>query len=141
MNAAPHTREISSINPTGSEIYKMLGKSNMVGNKAEGQIEASKLLNSLGIKGIRYADEGSRNAVQRWIARHPKGGESDFPTLEQAQAFINKYPNDKYTLIEPKPLTSNFVVFEPSDVKILEKNSKPMTRKEIIEQELEKVAK
>jgi hypothetical protein len=37
--------------------------------------------------------------------------------------------------------TSNFVVFEPSNVKILEQNSKPMTRKEIIEQELEKVAK
>ena len=37
--------------------------------------------------------------------------------------------------------SSNFVVFDPSDVKILEQNSKPMTRKEIIEQELEKVAK
>ena len=37
--------------------------------------------------------------------------------------------------------TSNFVVFDPSNVKILEQNSKPMTRKEIIEQELEKVAK
>ena len=37
--------------------------------------------------------------------------------------------------------TSNFVVFDPSDVKILEQNSKPMTRKEIIEQELEKVTK
>lgn len=41
---------------------------------------------------------------------------------------------------DEKP-TSNFVVFDPSEVKILEKNSKPMTRKEIIEQELEKVAK
>ena len=37
--------------------------------------------------------------------------------------------------------TSNFVVFDPSEVKILEQNSKPLTRKEIIEQELEKVAK
>ena len=35
--------------------------------------------------------------------------------------------------------TSNFVVFEPSNVKILEQNSKPLTRKEIIEQELKKV--
>jgi hypothetical protein len=35
--------------------------------------------------------------------------------------------------------TSNFVVFDPSNVKILEQNSKPMTRKEIIEQELKKV--
>jgi len=37
--------------------------------------------------------------------------------------------------------TSNFVVFDPAEVKILEQNSKPMTRKEIIEQELEKVSK
>jgi translation initiation factor 2 beta subunit (eIF-2beta)/eIF-5 len=62
---------------------------------------ASEVLNSIGIKGIRYLDQGSRG----------KGG------------------------------TSNFVVFDPSDVKILEQNSKPMSRKEIIEQELEKVSK
>lgn len=35
--------------------------------------------------------------------------------------------------------TFNYVVFEPSNVKILEQNSKPMTRKEMIEQELKKV--
>jgi hypothetical protein len=35
--------------------------------------------------------------------------------------------------------TSNFVVFDPAQVKILEQNSKPMTRKEILEQELKKV--
>jgi len=35
--------------------------------------------------------------------------------------------------------TSNFVVFEPSNVKIIEQNSKPLTRKQIIEQELKKV--
>ena len=37
--------------------------------------------------------------------------------------------------------TSNFVVFDPAQVKILEQNSKPMTRKEIIEEQIEKVAK
>jgi hypothetical protein len=37
--------------------------------------------------------------------------------------------------------TSNFVVFDPSDVKILEQNSKPLSRKQIIKQELEKVSK
>jgi hypothetical protein len=37
--------------------------------------------------------------------------------------------------------TYNYVVFEPSEVKILEQNSKPLSRKEIIEQELEKVSK
>jgi hypothetical protein len=32
--------------------------------------------------------------------------------------------------------TSNFVVFDPSNVKILEKNSKPVTRKELIEKQV-----
>jgi hypothetical protein len=32
--------------------------------------------------------------------------------------------------------TSNFVVFEPSQVKILEKNSKPVTRKDLIEKQV-----
>jgi hypothetical protein len=35
--------------------------------------------------------------------------------------------------------TSNFVVFEPSQVKILEKNDKPVTRKEILEQQINKI--
>jgi hypothetical protein len=35
--------------------------------------------------------------------------------------------------------TRNFVVFDPSIVKILEENSKPFTRKELIEQQLNKV--
>ena len=35
--------------------------------------------------------------------------------------------------------TSNFVVFDPSNVKILEQNSKPVTRKEILEQQINKI--
>jgi hypothetical protein len=45
---------------------------------------------------------------------------------------------DQSSRVEGKG-TSNFVVFEPSNVKILEQNSKPLTRKEILEQELKKV--
>jgi hypothetical protein len=59
-----------------------------------------KMLNDLGVKGIRYKDAMSRGADEG---------------------------------------TSNYVVFDPTDVKILEQNSKPMTRKEILEQELKKV--
>jgi len=65
-------------NMTGNELYKELT------NLSKTQAKASELLNSLGIKGIRYLDQGSRD----------KGG------------------------------TSNFVVFDPKEVKILEKNSK-----------------
>lgn len=82
------------INPTGQDIYQTF----IQGNPQY----TSQRLNEVGIRGIRYLDEGSR-----------KSGKG----------------------------TSNFVVFDPSEVKILEQNSKPLTRKEIIEQELEKVSK
>jgi hypothetical protein len=54
----------------------------------------------MGIKGIRYIDQGNREAGN----------------------------------------TSNFVVFDPSDVKILEKNGQP-TRKELLKQEFDKLDK
>lgn len=97
LDAAPYLRDDVTLNPTGSEIYSLLGDAMMVGNKAPGQINASKKLNELGIKGIRYLDEGSRGKE--------KG-------------------------------TSNFVVFDPKEVKILEKNSKPVSRKDIIEEQV-----
>lgn len=37
--------------------------------------------------------------------------------------------------------TSNFVVFDPSTVKILERNNQPLTRKELLQQELDKLTK
>ena len=52
----------------------------------------------------------------------------DQGSLQQTDSYLAKHGG-----------TSNFVVFDPSNVKILEQNSKPMTRKEIIEQELKKV--
>jgi hypothetical protein len=126
---------------TGQMIYQRLSQMDMIKNGpfTGASKNVSNMLNAQGIKGIRYLDEGSRSADQRWIVKHPSGGENDFASLEQAQAFINKYPKDKYTLIEPKPLTSNFVVFEPSQVKILEQNSKPVSRKEILEQQINKI--
>jgi hypothetical protein len=69
-------------------------------NEKYGKIKAAELLNSEGIKGIRYLDEGSRGTG--------KG-------------------------------TSNFVVFDPSTVKILEQNNKPVTRKELIQEQINKI--
>jgi hypothetical protein len=64
------------------------------------QQAASKYMTEQGITGIRYLDEGSRDAG--------KG-------------------------------TSNFVVFDPSTVKILEQNNKPVTRKELIQEQIDKI--
>jgi hypothetical protein len=60
------------------------------------------MLNQVGVKGIRYLDNTSRDAG--------KG-------------------------------TSNFVVFDPSDVKILEQNSKPLSRKELLQDQIDKLTK
>jgi len=87
-------------NELGQSIYQRIVQDNVQKFGLGGNSKrASEDLNALGIKGIRYYDEGSRQA----------GG------------------------------TSNFVIFDPSNVKILEQNSKPLTRKEILEQELKKV--
>lgn len=37
--------------------------------------------------------------------------------------------------------TSNFVVFDPTDVKILERNNQPLSRKELIQEQLDKLSK
>jgi len=78
---------------TGANVYQ-----NYIGGKTDADRSANAL--KIGIKGIRYLDEGSRSAG--------KG-------------------------------TSNFVVFDPSNVKILEENSKPIARKELIQQQIDKI--
>ena len=90
------TKEVKNVpNPTGESIYHKLV------NKFGSPERATQELNNLGITGIRYLDEGSREAG--------KG-------------------------------TSNFVVFKPETVKILEKNGQP-TRKELLQQEFDKLDK
>jgi len=88
LNAASNTKDIPGMNPTGQEIYNMIGRGMMTGNKAEGQRYASDLLSKQGISGIKYLDSGSRAT----------GG------------------------------TNNLVVFDPSQVKILERNNKGLLK-------------
>lgn len=89
-------------NELGQSIYQRLVQNNVQKFGLGGNSKrASDDLNSLGIKGIRYLDEGSRQA----------GG------------------------------TSNYVVFDPTDVKLLERNNEPLTRKEILQEQLDKIAK
>jgi len=131
------------INPTGSSIYQTIIQGNP-------QFTSQKL-NEAGIRGIRYLDEGSRNVPKYSgdIAYIHAG--NDFKkhnyTLDDAlsgmkQAYKNANVkelkdalNEVYG-IKPKQ-TSNFVVFDPKEVKILEKNNNPVTRKDILEQAFE----
>jgi hypothetical protein len=105
----PHLYELVRSNITDPDILKTFERNaesgisgaNVYENYLGGKTKAEKSANALkiGIKGIRYLDEGSRSAG--------KG-------------------------------TSNFVVFDPSDVKILEENGIP-TRKELIQQQIDKI--
>jgi hypothetical protein len=79
-------------NISGANAY-----ANYIGGKKASEKSQNAL--ALGIKGIRYLDEGSR----------AKGG------------------------------TSNFVVFDPTDVKLLERNNQPISRKELIQQQIDKI--
>ena len=73
--------------------------------------DKSEALRNAGIPGIRYLDQSSRGVNQTWVVNNPKFGSYDFPSFEEAQAFIKSNPQDKLELIEPQKTTSNFVVF------------------------------
>jgi hypothetical protein len=83
-------------------------------------------LRQVGIPGVKYFDEGSRNLANTYIVRHPQGGENVFSSKAAAEAFLRKYPKDNLKLIEPKG-TRNFVVFpgEEKSMTILERNGQP----------------
>ena len=113
---------------------------------------ASEGLFESGIKGIKYKDEGSRvDWVYSGDPAYTHAGNSFKDagyTVDEAlngikQAYKNANPeelknaiNDVYGIQTPK--THNFVVFEPSTVKILEQNGQP-TRKQLLEDQLNKV--
>jgi hypothetical protein len=123
-NGAPGTYYIGP-EATGEQIYKEIvftesldGKKRDGGGGGEAGMAASSALYAAGIKGIRYTDQFSRGATT-WIARHPQGGMSDFPTERQARDFVARNP--EFTLEPPKP-TYNYVVFDESLIEITERN-------------------
>ena len=67
----------------------------------------------------------------------------EFSNLLQSKGIkgVSYLDADSRTGIIPSNGTRNFVVFDPSTVKILEENGKALTRKEILEKELKKVVK
>jgi hypothetical protein len=127
LEAAPYLRDDSTMNPTGADIYNMLGSSNMVGNRSQGQFEATKLLDSLGIRGIRYADEGSRGKykAQTTYKGKPYSDVLTFYDKKQLDDFIKEKEAEGFG-VKTFPQTSNFVPFRPEDFKIQEINDIPI---------------
>lgn len=90
---------------------------------------ASEGLNELGIKGIRYLDQGSRNPgfssltpaqLDARIDGIKESLDAGLGNKEVLERQLKSLQTERETY---KNMTSNFVVFDPTDVKILEKNS------------------
>jgi hypothetical protein len=95
------------------------------------------MLNKAGVKGVKYLDNFSRDfrmltpeesTSGKYVVGKWPGNEEQkyFDNLQEAQDYFNKNQ------------THNFVVFNPSTVKILEENGIP-TRKELIQQQVDKL--
>ena len=125
-----YQKSLLAENRTGQDFYDAMTV------KLGSPDKASAILNSYGIKGIKYADEGSRNwrilppdesVSGKWtVGKWPGGG-------KETKYFDNEKDAKEYL---KQNYTSNFVVFDPKEVKILEKNSKPVSRKDIIEEQV-----
>ena len=133
MNDANKPLPKQPINPSGKDIYQTFVQGNP-------QLTSQKL-NEAGIRGIRYLDEGSRRQPYSVAISTKKGpyAETEFITKEQAEQYIKEKQAEGFKTELKETGTSNFVVFDPAQVKILEQNSKPVTRKEILEQQINKI--
>jgi hypothetical protein len=104
-------------------------------SSSEQSEEVNKLLKKVGLPtNIRGEDI--------YFAAIEKTGGSDAKKsgFQKASEYLDSigikgitYPQRSY---ESDAVSKNFVVFEPSTVKILEKNSKPVTRKDLIEKQV-----
>ena len=102
---------------TGSQIYTWF---------AEGKSPemVSEYMNKNGIKGIKYLDEFSRGnfKAQTTYKGKPYGDVINFPTKKQLDDYISEKSKEGFG-VKTFPQTSNYVVFDPSTVKILERNN------------------
>ena len=130
---------------SGEKLYKDLAFSLKQSGSQNPFADAAKWLNEQGIKGISYLDQGSRtskitstpiNQLDARIEILKKDIESG---LGNQEVMKQKLKNLEAERAKSTNLTSNFVVFDPTDVKILERNNQPMTRKEVIEEQVNKL--
>jgi hypothetical protein len=87
----------------------------------------AKQLNELGYKGFKYLDEGSRGnyKARTTYKGEPYGEVVSFKTKNQLDDYTKQKKEEGFG-VETFPQTSNFVVFDPTDVKILERNDIPV---------------
>jgi hypothetical protein len=143
------TRRSTGKELTGESLYDVLTTSNS-------QKSASNLLAKQGIAGIRYFDQNSRITAGGQlidVIKTPEGWKSKVKVTNRGGAGFQS-PTDSITTSMPFKTeaeakawadskigsgTSNFVVFDPSTVEILEENAKPISRKALIEKQVKKL--
>jgi hypothetical protein len=118
-----YQKEIGGSFGTGEQTLKAIAFERRMKGLDDSPAAVAQQLKDMGIPGIKYFDEGSRNLANTYIVRNSQGGENVFSSKAAAEAYVKKYPEDK--LIEPK-VTRNFVVFpgEEKSMTILERNAK-----------------
>jgi hypothetical protein len=131
------SKESGFTGQTKQEIQELVKKGangeDLIDLFGQNQKELSDELSKLGIKGIRYLDEGSRNqAVQPYYQLIRKSDNSVYTQmqdLKKAEEFVKDAKSKGVDFEISAPVdkrTSNFVVFDPTDIKILERNSQPV---------------
>lgn len=130
------TRRSTGKELTGSELYDALTTYNS-------QKGASNILANQGITGIRYLDQGSRGTTGGQIIdvfkdsdgwkskikvenRSGIGFTSPTDAITTSMPFKTESEAKKWAEEKIQQGTSNFVVFDPTDVKMLERNDKPI---------------
>ncbi len=110
---------------SGEHLYKEIVFEMRRNGSKTPEADASKWLSQQGISGIRYLDEGSRSKPYAVAISTKKGpyAESEFSTKEQAEQYIKEKQAEGFKTELKEIGTSNFVVFDPSTVNILEKNA------------------
>ena len=131
---------------TGADAYKAIASSFDVGQKEAYKL-ASEYLASQGIPGIKYYDQVSRKSNVTSSPRTQLDAKIEILQKDVASGLGNQeylkrqLANLTYERDKLPTATSNFVMFDPSTVKILEKNDVPVTRKDLLKQEFDKLEK
>jgi hypothetical protein len=87
-----------------------------------------KIMQDAGIRGVKYLDEKSRfspHEVSLTVRGKPYAS-NQFATKEQAQRYADEKKAEGFDATYKNVGTKNFVVFDPSHMKIIERNSQPI---------------
>jgi hypothetical protein len=131
---------------SGGDAYKAIASSFDVGQKEAYKL-ASEYLASRGIPGIKYLDQQSRTSNLSSSTRTQLDAKIETLQKDIASGLGNQelmkrqLANLEHERNQLPKATSNFVSFKPETLEILEKNNVPVSRKELLRQEFDKLDK